>query len=62
MWTPKDDSVLKLEWGRGAGRRLVNNIATVLLMFTRNFHLVKYLCSRAMAWVSRRAMVSVRQD
>ena len=51
-------------WSGGgvAGRRLVNNIATLLLMFTRSFHLVKYLCSKNMAWVSRRAMVSVCQD
>jgi hypothetical protein len=44
------------------GRRLVNNMATVLLMFTRSFHLLKYLCSTAMSVSDCRAMVSVRQD
>jgi hypothetical protein len=45
-----------------AGRHLVNNMASILLMPTRSFHLVKYLCTMVMAFVSRRAMVSVRQD
>ena len=51
-------------WDRGgaAGRRLVNSIASVLLTFTRSFHLVKYLCRAFMVEVSRRAMVSVRHD
>jgi hypothetical protein len=49
--------------GRGsAGRHLVNNVAFAFLMFTRSFHLVKYLCSVVMAWLSRRAMMSFRQD
>ena len=32
-------------WGGGGemGRRLVNSMASVLLTFTRSFHLVKYL-------------------
>ena len=37
--------------GRGAGLRLVNTIASVLLTFTLSFHLVKYLCSVSMAEV-----------
>ena len=49
-------------WGGVAGRRLVNSITSVLLTFTRSFHLVKYLCSVSMAEVSRRVMVPVRQD
>jgi len=43
-----------------AGRCLVNNMASVLLMFTQSFHLVKYVCGMVMACVSRWAMVSVR--
>ena len=38
------------------------SIASVLLTFTRIFHLVKYLCSAFTAEVSRRTMVSVRHD
>jgi hypothetical protein len=37
-------------------------MASVLLMFTRSFHLVKYLCNMVIACVSRRAMVSFLQD
>jgi hypothetical protein len=44
------------------GRRLVKNMAVVLFVFSCNFHLVKYLCTTVMAWVSRRAMVSGLQD
>jgi hypothetical protein len=63
MWTPSDNSVFGTgEVGGVAGQSYLNNIASVLLIFTRSFHLVKYLCSRDMAWLSRRAMVSVRQD
>ena len=40
----------------------MNSIASVLLTFTLSYHLVKYLCSASMAEVSRRAMVSERQD
>ena len=49
MWTPRNDGVLKLSGGGEAVRRLVNSMASVLLIFTRSFHLVKYLCSKTMA-------------
>jgi hypothetical protein len=38
--TARDSGVLK---GGAMGRRLVNSIASVLLIFTRSFHFVKYL-------------------
>ena len=40
-WTPMNSSMLKLGWSGAAGRRLLNSIASVLLTFTRSFHLVK---------------------
>jgi len=44
------------------GQHLVNNITSVLWMWTRSFHLVKYRSSTDVALVSQLTMMSVCQD
>ena len=59
---PRNNGTLKLGLGRGVRATFGEQYSFGFVNVYSNFHLVKYVCSVSMVEVSRRAMVSVRQD